>query len=88
MLVVTVFAAAALAVLDPALVDPYQANTSHYYPDCWPNDRGGDGLVCAQRPAAAGAIRVGCVGDSITAVGHTSSKAHQYPSQLCVPERV
>jgi len=39
-------------------------------------------LVCSQRPAAAGAIRVACVGDSITAVGHTSSKAHQYPSQL------
>ena len=39
-------------------------------------------LVCFQRAAAPGAIRVGCIGDSITAVGHTSSVAHHYPDQL------
>lgn len=61
--------------------DPFQENAGHYYPDCWV-ERGE--MVCAQRPASTSAIRVGCVGDSITAVGHTSSKAHQYPSQLQV----
>lgn len=59
--------------------DPYQSNLSHYARDCR--------LVsgewrCSQRPAAPGAIRVGCIGDSITAVGHTSSIAHHYPDQL------
>lgn len=72
---------------DPAH-DPFQTNLSHYYPDCrlHTNGAGAAGtprdLVCAQRVAAPGAVRVACVGDSITAVGHTSSKAHQYPSQL------
>ena len=35
------------------------------------------GVVCKQREAPAAAIRVGCVGDSITAVGHTSGVAHR-----------
>lgn len=59
--------------------DDYLANYTHYEPDC--TVQNGE-LVCAQRPAPSGAITVACVGDSITAVGHTSSKIHQYPSQL------
>ena len=59
--------------------DPYQANINHYSRDC--NLANGE-LVCFQRPASPSAIRVGCVGDSITAVGHTSSVAHHYPDQL------
>ena len=39
-------------------------------------------LVCTQRPAAAGAIRIGCVGDSITAGVHSSGGNHTYPGQL------
>merc|ERR1719232_1689767 len=39
-------------------------------------------MICNQRPHVAGAIRVGCIGDSITAVGHTSSRAHHWPDQL------
>lgn len=39
-------------------------------------------VVCRQRPAPAGAIRVACIGDSITAVGHTSNVSHHWPNQL------
>jgi hypothetical protein len=46
--------------------DPYQLDLSHYSRDCNLVD---GKLVCFQRPAAPGAIKVGCVGDSITAVG-------------------
>jgi len=59
--------------------DPYLSNYSHYFPDCQVVN--GE-LECQQRAAPDGAIKVACVGDSITAVGHTSSKMHQYPSQL------
>jgi hypothetical protein len=41
-----------------------------------------DDLVCSQRVGADGALRVGCVGDSITAVGHASGPTHYYPAQL------
>ena len=60
--------------------DPYQRNASHYARDCAFVD---GSLVCAQRVAAnASAIRVACIGDSITAVGHTSSVEHHWPDQL------
>lgn len=59
--------------------DAYQADMKHYSLGCsWVDGE----LACDQRGGLAGAVRVGCVGDSITAVGHTSSVAHQYPSQL------
>ena len=80
MAIVTVAASPYGAHSDPwRYYDPYQSNLSHYARDCR--------LVsgewrCSQRPAAPGAIRVGCIGDSITAVGHTSSIAHHYPDQL------
>eukprot|EP00756_Hemistasia_phaeocysticola_P005871 Hpha_TRINITY_DN1353_c0_g1::TRINITY_DN1353_c0_g1_i1::g.93359::m.93359 len=59
--------------------DPFQSNWSHYSRDC--NIVDGK-LVCFQRPHAAGAIRVGCIGDSITAVGHTSGVKYHWPDQL------
>ena len=62
--------------------DPYLADMSHYEPDCQLDPSVTNGMICSQRAAPSAALRVGCVGDSITAVGHTSSKAHQYPSQL------
>lgn len=62
--------------------DPYLADMSHYEPDCRIDPMAPSGMVCSQRAAPSTALRVACVGDSITAVGHTSSKAHQYPSQL------
>jgi len=39
-------------------------------------------LVCAQTHAPPSAIKIACVGDSITAGAHSSSAAHTYPSQL------
>ena len=60
--------------------DVYQANKSHYARDCTFLEN--DELYCTQHPAPLGSIRVGCIGDSITAVGHTSSVAHHYPDQL------
>jgi len=65
----------------PDWKDPYQLDMAHYSRDCKQNNVTGE-RECFQRPAAEGAIRVGCVGDSITAVGHTSSTAHHYPDQL------
>eukprot|EP00041_Stephanoeca_diplocostata_P024206 m.606945 g.606945 ORF g.606945 m.606945 type:complete len:340 (-) comp22474_c2_seq2:273-1292(-) len=59
--------------------DSILSNHSHYFPDC--EYIKGD-LICSQRPSDGDVLKVGCVGDSITAVGHTSSKMHQYPSQL------
>lgn len=67
-----------------------QRHDLHYFPDCERANPGLDldedaaamDLVCKQRAAPPGAVRVACVGDSITAVGHSSDKAHQYPSQL------
>jgi len=74
---------------DPGLLEalklPHYMHWKHYLPDCWPRDPKHPSefdLVCSQRQSSKGAIKVACVGDSITAVGHTSSKAHQYPSQL------
>ena len=60
--------------------DPILADLRHYNQDCKVQDDGE--LVCAQREAPAEAIRVGCIGDSITAVGHTSGTAHHWPNQL------
>jgi len=65
--------------LPPFDTDPYLQDMTHYAGSC---DVVDGELVCFQRPAAAGALRVACVGDSITAVGHTSSVAHHYPNQL------
>ena len=39
-------------------------------------------VVCKQKPAPQTAIRIGCVGDSITAVGHTSQTKFHWPNQL------
>lgn len=39
-------------------------------------------LVCSQRAAPATAIKIGCVGDSITAGVHSSGGNHTYPGQL------
>ena len=38
-------------------------------------------LVCKQQ-GSAGAIKIGCVGDSITAGVHSSGGIHPYPAQL------
>ena len=39
-------------------------------------------VVCRQKQAPATAVRIGCVGDSITAVGHTSETKFHWPNQL------
>jgi lysophospholipase L1-like esterase len=39
-------------------------------------------LVCAQKAAPEDAIRIACVGDSITAGVHSSGGNHPYPAQL------
>jgi len=60
------------------------------YPDCsrasnnlsLTVEEAADDLVCAQKPAPATAIRIGCVGDSITAGVHSSGGNHPYPQQL------
>ena len=39
-------------------------------------------VVCRQKAAPEDVIKVGCVGDSITAVGHTSGVEHHWPNQL------
>lgn len=39
-------------------------------------------VVCKQKPAPDTAVRIGCVGDSITAVGHTSQAKFHWPNQL------
>ena len=41
-----------------------------------------DDLVCAQKAAPATAVKIGCVGDSITAGVHSSGGIHPYPQQL------
>jgi hypothetical protein len=76
---VVLVASASQATGSVSSTDPYQMDYTHYSRDCELVD--GE-LVCHQRKGAAGAIRVGCVGDSITAVGHTSSVAHHYPDQM------
>jgi hypothetical protein len=72
------FLAASASGLESS-TDPFQDDIAHYSRDC--NLVDGE-LVCFQRPHRAGAVRVACVGDSITAVGHTSSVAHHWPDQL------
>lgn len=39
-------------------------------------------LVCSQRPSSDHAIRIACVGDSITAGVHSSGGNHTYPARL------
>jgi lysophospholipase L1-like esterase len=39
-------------------------------------------LICSQKEASADAIKIGCVGDSITAGVHSSGGIHPYPQQL------
>lgn len=39
-------------------------------------------LICTQKPAPAEAIKIGCIGDSITAGVHSSGGIHPYPQQL------
>ena len=39
-------------------------------------------LSCAQKEAPAATIKVGCIGDSITAGVHSSGGNHTYPGQL------
>merc|ERR1711990_573535 len=39
-------------------------------------------LICTQRQAPQGAIKIGCVGDSITAGVHSTGGNHTYPGQL------
>lgn len=83
MIVIASSATTGLSYDDPGL--PHYMHWKHYLPDCWPRhpDHPSESdLVCSQRQSSKGAVKVACVGDSITAVGHTSSKAHQYPSQL------
>jgi hypothetical protein len=41
-------------------------------------------LVCSQRRGTPSAIKIGCVGDSITAGVHSSGGNHTYPRQLQV----
>jgi len=60
------------------------------YPDCVRTRAGveltveeaADDLMCAQKQAPATAIKIGCVGDSITAGVHSSGGIHPYPQQL------
>jgi lysophospholipase L1-like esterase len=63
---------------------------THGYPDCIPGPKGVSGdleanqlnMECAQRKGAATALKVACIGDSITAGAHASSGAMAYPGQL------
>ena len=56
---------------------------THGFPDCVPGPRGVSGdleanqmnMQCAQRKGAATALKVACIGDSITAGAHASSGA-------------
>ena len=53
---------------------------THGFPDCVPGPQGVSAdieanqlnMVCAQKKAPAGALRIGCVGDSITAGARSS----------------
>jgi len=74
-----VFAVFRAVASESTFSDIYQDDMSHYSGNCEMID---GRLVCFQRPAAAGAKHVACIGDSITAVGHASSVAHHYPNQL------
>lgn len=73
-----------MGALNPAL-------GTHGYPDCWQpgsfdvHDIAANQLsmVCGQR-GAPGTIKIGCVGDSITAGAHSSGPNMTYPAQLQV----
>merc|ERR1712166_1620625 len=41
-----------------------------------------DDLICAQKEAPEDAIKIGCIGDSITAGVHSSGGNHTSPGQL------
>ena len=63
---------------------------THGYPDCVPGPQGVSSdieanqfsMVCSQRPAPATALKIACVGDSITAGAHSSGGDHPYPQPL------
>jgi hypothetical protein len=63
---------------------------THGFPDCVPGPKGVTSdveanqfhMVCSQRPAPATALKIACVGDSITAGAHSSGGMHPYPQQL------
>ncbi len=63
---------------------------THGYPDCAQprafkvDDVAANqfSMVCEQRHGAAGALKIGCVGDSITAGAHSSGPTMTYPAQL------
>ena len=62
---------------------------THGFPDCVPGPKGVSldleanqmNMVCSQK-GAAGTIKIGCVGDSITAGACSSGGNHPYPQQL------
>lgn len=86
----TAFAAPALAH-DGVAVNNKALNVPGF-PDCvsaTPDATSGlsveeaaDHLVCHQNKVFADSIKIGCVGDSITAGAHSSGAAHTYPSVL------
>lgn len=63
---------------------------THGFPDCTPSPQGVTAdleanqmsMVCHQRKGPATALKVACIGDSITAGAHASNSAHSYPGQL------
>jgi hypothetical protein len=64
---------------------------THGYPDCFAGPAGVSSdieanqmnMICKQRVGStAGALKVGCVGDSITAGAHSSGPTETYPAQL------
>ena len=63
---------------------------THGWPDCTPGPLGVSSdleanqhnMVCHQRKGPATALKVACIGDSITAGAHASNAAHAYPGQL------
>ena len=59
------------ATADVFSKDSYLADASHYYPDCALT--GGE-MRCAQRPAAAGALRVAWYADAVRALSGTDRR--------------
>jgi lysophospholipase L1-like esterase len=63
---------------------------THGFPDCVSGPQGVStdlewnqmNMLCAQREGPATALKVACIGDSITAGAHASSGAMAYPGQL------
>ena len=73
---------AAMGPINPAL-------GTHGWPDCTqPGPIGDDveanqfSMVCHQRGKGTAALKIACVGDSITAGAHASGPAMAYPQQL------